>query len=518
MASLFLLAADGLNWQTNVHMNKFTSFILAVLMLLAPLATEAAQLQAGVAEADITDRTVPVSDPLYAKALVLRDGATTVAIITVDAVAIGELGRIKNDFLANVRAQLQKELGIPPSNVLINASHCHGIVCNDYEKLTVQAVRDACRKMVPVKVGAGRGHENRVSENRRLLLKDGSETDVRHAYSLAPDEQVVAIGPIDPEIGLLRLDKQNGQPLAVVYNFAVHPIQTVPSRGNTADITGFASKAIEDALGDGALAIFLQGCCGDINPVQYKDVHNPRDAEPLGNLLGLSAVRALRKIQTRDDGGLRVINEVLALPRASDMERRIAAIQAEQGRLLQLLRGTSLNFKTFIPLFVQYNLATNFPSYSSHRYLLEKSLGREDLAKLDAENRRNMESYIRNIHTMEQLTRLQANLNLLKMHKAQKDAAGKPTIDVEVVGLRVADFVLVTFPGELTVEVGLGIKKRAPAPFTFVAGYTNGYVYYAPTAERRNNKGFAQEDCDCLLAPEWQKLYEDKVAAILKKL
>ena len=54
-----------------------------------------------------------------------------------------------------------------------------------------------------------------------------------------------------------------------------------------------------------------------------------------------------------------------------------------------------------------------------------------------------MESYIRNIHTMEQLTRLQANLNLLKMHKKQNDAAGKPTIDVEVVGLRVGDFVLV---------------------------------------------------------------------------
>jgi hypothetical protein len=186
--------------------------------------------------------------------------------------------------------------------------------------------------------------------------------------------------------------------------------------------------------------------------------------------------------------------------------------------LLQSLRGTSLNLKTFIPLLVQYNLTTNFPSYSSHRYLLDQSLGRDDLAKLDAENRANMESYIRNIHTMEQLTRLQANLNLLKMHQAQNAAAGKPTLDVEVVGLRVGNFVLVTFPGELTVEIGLGIKKRAPAPFTFVAGYTNGYIYYAPTAQGRNNKGFAREDCDCLLAPEWQKLFEEKVAAILKKL
>ncbi len=489
-----------------------------IVLLLAPLAAEAAQLQAGVAKVDITDRTVPVNDPLYAKALVLRDGDTTAAIITVDAVAIGQLGRIKNDFLPNVRAQLQKELNIAPSHVLINASHCHGIVCADVEQRTVQAVKDAYRNLVPVKVGAGRGHENRIMENRRLWLKDGSETDVRHAYSLAPDDQIVRIGPTDPDIGLLRLDRLNGQPLAIVYNFAVHPIQTVPSRGNTADITGFASQAIEDALGGGAIAIFLQGCCGDINPVQYKDVHNPRDAEPLGNQLGLSAVRALRKIQTREDGGLRVINEALLLPRATDMERRMAAIQAEQTRLVQSLRGTSINLKTFVPLFVQYNLATNFPSYASHRYLLDKSLGRDDLAKLDAENRSNMERYVRNVLIMEQLTRLQANLNLLKMHHAQNVAAGKPTIDVEVVGVRVGDFVLVTFPGELTVEIGLNIKKRATAPFTFVAGYTNGYIYYAPTAQGRNNKGFAQEDCDCLLAPEWEKLFEEKVQEILKKL
>jgi len=494
------------------------AFLFLAALLLVPLTAEAAQLQAGVAKVDITDRTVPVNDPLYAKALVLRDEATTAVIITVDAVAIGEIGRIKNDFLANVRAQLQKELNIQPSNVLINASHCHGVVCTDVKQRTVQVVRDACRNMVPVKVGAGRGHENRIMENRRLKLKNGSESDVRHAYSVPRDEDVVGIGPVDPDIGLLRLDRQDGRPLAVVYNFAVHPIQGVPSRGNTADITGFASKAIEESLSDGALAIFLQGCAGDINPVQYKDVHNPRDAEPLGNMLGLSALRALKKIQTRENGGLRVVNEVLALPRGTDLERRMSTIQAEQTRLLQALKGTSLNLKNFIPLFVQYSLSTNFPSYDSHRYLLDKSLGRDDLNKLDAENRANMERYMQNIHTMEQLTRLQVNLNLLKMHQAQNVVAGKPTIDVEIMGVRIGDFVLVTFPGELTVEIGLNIKKRAPAPFTFVAGYTNGYIYYAPTAERRKNKGFAQEDCDCLLAPEWQKLFEEKVAAILKKL
>lgn len=496
--------------------------IAAILAAFGPWAgvqVNAAQLWAGVAKVDITDReAAAVNDPLYAKALVLKDDVTTVVLVTVDAVAIGEIGRIRNDFLANVRTQLEQDLSIPPANVLVNASHCHGIVCGDVEQRTVQAVKEAWQSMEPVNAGAGAGFENRIMENRRLKLIDGSEADVRHAYALPPDAQVAAIGPVDPEIGLLRLDKKNGQPLAVVYNFACHPIQGVPSRGNTADISGFASKVIEENLGDGTLALFLQGCAGDVNPVQYKDVHNPRDAEPLGNLLGLSALRALKKIPTQEDGELRIVNEVLALPRAADLEHRIASLQAEQSKLLQSLKGTSLNLKTFLPLFVQYKLSDEFPSYASHRYLHDEALGREDLAQLDVENKANIEAYVRNIHVMEQLTRVQVNLNLLQMHQAQNEAAETNVLDVEVVGLSIGDFVLVTFPGELSVQIGLNIKQRAPAEFTFVAGYTNGYIYYAPTAEQRRNSGHAQEDCDCLVAPEWQQLFEERVAAILEKL
>jgi hypothetical protein len=68
-------------------------------------------------------------------------------------------------------------------------------VCADVELRTVQVVKNAYRNMVPWKVGAGRGQENRIMENRRLKLKDGSESDVRHAYSLPRDEDVAGIGP-----------------------------------------------------------------------------------------------------------------------------------------------------------------------------------------------------------------------------------------------------------------------------------------------------------------------------------
>lgn len=70
-----------------------------------------------------------------------------------------------------------------------------------------------------------------------------------------------------------------------------------------------------------------------------------------------------------------------------------------------------------------------------------------------------MKKYLANIHVMEELTRVQTNLALLKKNQAKNIASGKRTIDVEVMGLRIGDFVMVTFPGELTVQIGLNIKR-----------------------------------------------------------
>lgn len=498
-------------------MRSFVALLAALLFV--PLLARAAQLEAGVARVEITDRAAgPINDPSYVKALVLRNGSTVAVIVTVDVVAIGEIGRIGNSYLATVRAQLQKELGIPPASVLINASHCHSVVRLDTDALTVQAVKEAWNSMVPVKVGAGVGQEDRISENRRLKMKDGSEVDMRRAYSMPRDEDVAGVGPIDPQIGLLRLDREDGRPLAVLYQFACHPIMNPPSKGNSADFPGFASKVIEENLGGGALALFVQGCCGDINPVRYKEVSRPADTEPLGNALGLSVLRAVRKIEPKAGGGLKMSNEVIAVPRGTDLERRIAAIQAQQTKLLGSLRPTNINFKTFLPLLLQQKLSPDFPSHYSQSYLHDQMFDRKALSQLDADNRASVEAYLQNLQIMEQLTRLNTNLALLKRHLAQNQAAGKPTLDVEVVGLRVGDFKLVTFPGELTVQVGLNIKKAANDPHAFVAGYTNGYIYYTPTVEQRNNTGYAQEDCDSIVAPEWQKIFEQRANAVLQKL
>jgi hypothetical protein len=487
-------------------------------LAFASASIHAAELRAGTAKIDITDRTVPVNDPCFAKALVLKNGETTAVLITVDAVAIGEIGRIGNGFLATVRGQLEKEAGIPPESVIINASHCHGIIRADTAQLVVQVVKEAAKNLVPVKAGTGSSTETRISENRRLQMKDGSEVDMRRAYSMPRDEDVANVGPIDPQVGLLKLDRADGTLLAVVYNFACHPIMNPPSKGNSADYPGFASKVIEEALGGGAMAFFVQGCGGDINPVRYKEVTRPADAEPLGTMLGANVLGSARKIETRAVGGLKVTREVISLPRAADYEKRISNIEAEQKKLLAALRPTNINFKAFLPLLIQHRMDPEMPSHHAQSYLHDEVLDRKGILQLDADNRALVDSYLGNIQIMERLTRLNTNLALLKRHLVETQAAGKNTLDVEVCGLRVGDFKLVTFPGELTVQIGLNIKKAAKDANAYVAGYTNGYIYYTPTVAQRGNTGYAQEDCDTLVAPEWQSIFETKALQILREL
>ena len=496
-------------------------FVLSLVLLFAGLSSSvatAASLNAGVAKVDITNYDAgPVHDPMYVKALVLNTGEATLVIITVDAVAIGEIGHIKNDYLPAVRARLEKELGIKPENVLVNASHCHGRILGNIVEHTVKAVSVAVQKSVPVLIATGLGHEDRVMENRRFILKNGDQVDSRRAYPLPPDETFASVGPIDPEIGVLRIDKENGETLAVVYNFAMHPIQGVASGENTADITGIASQVIEDNLDEGTMALFIQGCAGDINPAYYKDIEHPHDAVPWGNFLGLSTLRAVRSIKPKDDGRLVILHETLELPRAN-FEERIKKTEEQRENLLNSLSGVSINFKTFYSMMVKYNTFEKYPSQYAHRYMHEEMIESKDLNVHDSINRGLMKQYLNNIHTMEALVRLQTNLRLLKVHQQDYiEAKGEP-IQVEVMAVRIGDFVAVTFPGELTVQIGLNIKASSPHENTFVAGYTNGYIYYAPTAEQARNTGHGQEDSDTILAPEWQAIYEAKVTEMLTKL
>lgn len=469
--------------------------------------SEAGMLRAGVARSNITIRApkAQIKDPLFARALVLEDGRTRLAIIAMDTTAIGArpisdgiLPDVSEAFLPRLRRRLQKELDIPAANVLVNASHTHPpgrLLCSDAEQVerTVDAVRRAVKSLTPVKVGAGVGHEDRITINRTLRLRNGKHWTIRHAYPSPPDDEVAGAGPVDTEIGILRIDRLNGRPLAVVYNFACH-LLFADLRGRiTADFPGIASRLIEDRLGHGAMALFLQGAAGDIVDVGFKDFSRPRDIEPLGVRLGLSTLQAWRRIRT-GAATLGVISETIKLPRRTDIPARIKSLQREQAALLESLRATSLNFETFRALSRRTGKST----------------------AMNAFNQRQIYKYLKNIRAMERLVVIQEDLATLRKHQRINRESGARTIPAEVVGMRIGDGVLISAPIELLAEVGLRLKKASPYKPTLVAAFSNGYLHYGPPADYYDKGGY--EVTECLLAPEWQPVYEAKAKRILRRL
>ena len=60
-----------------------------------------------------------------------------------------------------------------------------------------------------------------------------------------PDK--VPTSPLDPTVSVLRVDSTDGAPLAILVNYACHPVVFGPTISNTsADFVGVMARAVEN--------------------------------------------------------------------------------------------------------------------------------------------------------------------------------------------------------------------------------------------------------------------------------
>ncbi|MBI3923596.1 MAG: hypothetical protein HY318_19410 [Armatimonadetes bacterium] len=511
-------------------------------------------LKAGVAKVDITcepggtyDALLPekakkhipreylgsrliVDDPLSARVLVLDDAGTLLVLVTMDVTAIGArsisqdiLSDSADDFMPNLRARLAAEFDIPGANVSVCASHVHQtprMLCDDAAQIEriAAAVGEALRNMTPVTVGVGTGRENTITFNRTIMLKNGTD------HTLPPyprEEDIAGLRPVDPEIGILRIDRLDGHPLAVVYNFASHVLLGSP-QGNqghvTADHVGVTRQYLEEAIGGGAMAFFLQGAHGDVNEVSVGDHNNRNRVREFGTKLGLSVLAGYSGI-TAGPGTLAVATRSVAFPLRKDIPDCLARLEQQQDALrasLNTAYAYLLSFKEFLPLYLRYALSPEYPSHPSYRYLKAAECGDGALDEEDRNNRLEIEKYLERIQIMEEMTRNELKISMLKKHQEVIEGIGAPTIGAEIKGLKIGDAVLIAAPMEMLTEVGLNVKKMSPFPHTYVVSLANGYLHYAAPASYYPRGGY--EVNECLLAPEWEGVFMSAVQCILDEL
>ncbi len=232
-------------------------------------------------------------------------------------------------------------------------------------------------------------------------------------------------------------------------------------------------------------------------------------------------MEAAQKISTGGQAGIRVLHETVELPRRTDVPERIQALLAEQEKILQSYTnagpvggiGLALNFKSFLPLYITHSIDPQHPSDVSYLYQEGELPDENGRGRLDTENGQRVEIYRRCVENMDRLIMLRTNLGILQRRLERRESG---PILADVHALKIGDFVLVTFPGEIFVEIGLRIKERSPFRHTFVAGYTNGSIGYAPTADDYDKQAY--EDSSTRLAPQWQAIYEQKALELIGRL
>ncbi|MGN6812850.1 MAG: neutral/alkaline non-lysosomal ceramidase N-terminal domain-containing protein [Thermomicrobiales bacterium] len=242
--------------------------------------------QLGVAKADITPRkplplagfaarqgpSEGVSHPLFVRAFFFTQDAPggverRALVVSADLLGWGQ------DRLPALRQRLRERWQLGEEAAVLSATHTHsgpqtsvrlvssvGTPDPDYiEYLETQlfaAIEQAYTNREPITVERGAGISD-IGINRRKLV-DG-------AIRMAPNPD----GPTDPAVTVLRFRTATGGTKGVLVHYTCHPTTTA-DRLVSSEFPGVAMAEVEETLGGGAVAAYLQGCCGDIKVALFE--------------------------------------------------------------------------------------------------------------------------------------------------------------------------------------------------------------------------------------------------------
>jgi hypothetical protein len=423
----------------------------------------------GVARVDITppvgiamvgfagrDDADDVHDPLTATALgcVADDGPAVM-------VALDLLG-LRAETVAEFRQAVAAAADVHPNRVILACAHNHygpavdrstdaplvAAYRENLKHLVAGVARQALAHVRPARLGVGSGASD-IGINRRERRADG---------------QVVLgqnpAGPIDREVGVARIDDADGRPMATVVNFACHPVcQGGQMRSLSADYVG-RTRTVVEAL-TGAPCLFLQGACGNVNPVLMIHAYEP--ARTLGTRLGCEVVRVRETLTPSEVGRLVLRQRRIGLPRYRHGNAgQAAALEAELEREVATLSQPGAS--------------------PGQRWWAEHRLAR-------------IAEVVRSWRTGEALS----------------------PVEAEVQAWRLGDLALTTAPGEVFCEIGARVKERAPAPHAFYAAYANGYMGYVPVRAAYAEGGYEVTHA-CQVDPEAGEQLEQAALELLAEV
>ena len=250
-----LLTSKPLCWAEECHVG------VARVDLTPPFAMKAAL---GGYSARLSRPAQGVHDRVWAKALTLEVNAKRFVLVTVDALAFPP--PVKPALLARLQ-----QLHVNVDELLLLPSHTHnsidmlalhpqnrfkvpqlGIYHAELYEHTIaklaEVIQESCLKREPARFVALRQKLQGWNRNRRGGLT------------------------VDPDLTLLRIDRTDGRPLAVLVNFTAHPTLLGPSEMLfSGDWPGALQRAMEERIGNGVTVLYHNGAQGDLSPTPREE-------------------------------------------------------------------------------------------------------------------------------------------------------------------------------------------------------------------------------------------------------
>jgi hypothetical protein len=277
------------------------------------------QLLAGTAKINLTpgNPSKPVHDKVNARALVLEIDQKRLAFVSVD------LGVYYSEHLV---AACKEKFGL--SQMVVSCSHTHsdpgGSYKDFYEEQIIQAVGNAVSNLFPARICAGHRSFPQLGFNRLVIRDDGHsrESWVSDDHYLCENPDRIPFGPVDPEVGVIKVEDTNGQPRAIIMNYACHADVVCGNFAVSADYPGVACRKVEEAFGANLTCLFVQGAAGNIESLIISSRRNGPDdpfqtdynsIERVGHLLSYEAIKLAKSLTPKpvNETTIRYLNDSL---------------------------------------------------------------------------------------------------------------------------------------------------------------------------------------------------------------
>lgn len=213
-----------------------------------------------------------ISDRLEANALLLRDTGLPSVLVTVDLVFAG----------LELRAGLLRRLGsaLPDERLFLAASHTHFAPATDDRRprlgrlepgyldqacdriaALVRRLLDAPAQPAVLEYVQGQA-DHAVNRRRRVPWQLSRRGLLLDAVVAAPDPA----GPRDESVHLIRVATEAGNPIALLWSYACHPVAYPLGLNVSAEYPGAVRRGVRQELKADLPVLFLQGFAGDIRP------------------------------------------------------------------------------------------------------------------------------------------------------------------------------------------------------------------------------------------------------------